>query len=118
MGEWMSWTFSFGDKAYKGIRPLEMEIKPELKNAVTGFWSLFHSDYQPTGRYYIKFKYDMGPFSTPREDRIMFGTYGVAKSWYDFVYNGVFLGNRTSTAPVPPTSGPNNPNKNTKLKLV
>jgi hypothetical protein len=118
---WTSWSLRLGDKAYKGVRPLGMEMFAEEVDKSTGFLWRRVQRIEKTGRWCIKFIYDRGPFSgiKPSVDHIFFDDEDYARQCYDSIFSLCFL-ERTGDVQLPP-SPPNKPkslNKNNPLRLV
>jgi hypothetical protein len=99
---WTSWTIKIGHKAYKGIQPLGIEVRPEIMTHSSGSLWWKKQWEEKTGRWEIKFTYDTGPFTSRRADIIVFEREVDAQYWYDHTYNSVFLGNYQAPSPPPP----------------
>lgn len=97
---WTAWTFLLGDKAYKCVRPLYMELvreKQTLESSGMLWWRKTVEEY--TGRWTIKFKYDRGPATRSRVDFIYFNTENQARFWFDQTWQSVFLGRKQPIGP-------------------
>lgn len=85
------WSFRIKNTVYKNVRPLTLELKREfVEELVSKF--LFIEKYKRnyTNRYYIKMKYDRGPGTQPRIDRIFFDSYKEAEPWFNSLIDQVF----------------------------
>ena len=80
-GQWSSWTLRIGDKIYKNVKPLTLEL---INNDST--WS-------------IVFTYNRGPLTFTQKDSITFSTEGKARGWFDYVYSGLFLDDPSVSEP-------------------
>jgi len=112
-----------GDKAYKDVRPLSIELIEDTQEFSTGYLLWRKEWSEKTGYWYIKFVYDRGPMSGRMMDRIYFEKESVARSWFTAVYNQCFLSQdigqqKPSTIPPPPPDKPKTPKKNNRLRLV
>jgi hypothetical protein len=92
MMQWMSWTLKIGDKAYKMIQPLAIEIRPQLEDFYSGYLWWRKTWTEKTGKWEIKFTYDTGPMTPRRTDVQVFDEESVAREWYDNIYYQVFAG--------------------------
>lgn len=119
---WTSWNLRIGDKAFKDVRPLAMEINREVADISTGYLWWRKEKLEYSGRWYVKLTYDRGPLSNQKSDFIYFADEPTARSWYDEIFNACFLGRISTQAPKspppPPTKKPKSPNKDNPLRLV
>jgi uncharacterized protein (DUF1330 family) len=122
---WTAWTIKIGPKAYKGIQPLSIEIRPAVTLHSSGYLWWKKEWTERTGKWEIKFTYETGPLTPRRTDIIEFASEDQAQYWYDNTYNTVFLSNLDKVVPppamppppkmkLPETKKPNKPG----LKLV
>ena len=110
---WTAFTMMIGQKAYKDIRPLSIEMIEEENLFWDGYLWWRKEWTEKTGRWYLKFTYDRGPMSGKQTDYTFFDKESIAKSWYTLVYNEVFLRHAEHTTP------PEKPNKsNNPLRLL
>ena len=101
---WTGWTFKMGNKAFKGIRPINMTIEQELNKEVISSTFYFFKKYMmmPTGRWSVVLIFDRGPSSVTRSERVYFSSREKAKIAFDGVYNQVFLNKEHKVPPMPP----------------
>ena len=101
---WVSFSIKIKNVAFKDIRPLEMEVSPEMRD-VDPSLSIFRNSPKErvTGKWIIKFRFDKGPMTAPRVKIIQFDTVHEAQWWFSHVWHTVF--NRPTKQP-PPTSPP------------
>jgi len=89
---WNAWTFRIGNKAFKGIRPISMEIVPERAITSTSGMLWWKKDVEElTGNWVIKLKHDRGPATIARIERIVFERENEAQFWFDQTYSSVFV---------------------------
>ena len=83
-GQWTSWTLRIGDKVYKSIKPMSLELV-----CAGSTWC-------------IVFTYNRGPLTFTKTDTIAFLTEGDARGWFNYVYERLFLDDPKAMPPVPP----------------
>ena len=108
---WTSWNIKIAYKAFKEIRPLEMEIRPEIIDVVTShgvFWNT--TEEKKTGNWVIKFKYDRGPMTSTRVTNIVFKQEQEAVWWFNHIWTNVFCA-KDHVVPPPPKSKASNVKK-------
>ena len=110
---WSSWNIKIKNVAFKEVRPLEMEIRPEITDIeVSRGWFFSKTEEKKTGRWIIKFKYDRGPMTPARVHNVVFAEQSEARWWYNHIWENVFL---KQSGPVPPPV-PKKNNKITRLR--
>ena len=105
--EWRAWSLKIGNKAFKNVRPLYMDIKPEIIKVTTKkrwFWNQTEKRY--TGRWVIGFKYDRGPCTANGHANIVFKKESEAQWWFDHIWTEVFIKKDGPVPPPPPKKKP------------
>lgn len=113
--QWQSWTFTIGNKAYRQVRPLEMWVEDHEDVLYRGIWP-FRKKIVSVEGYDIVFKYDRGPATRPRTDRIWFGDEIEAQDWFHYVYNNIFI--KGDDSPPKPPAKKQNKKKKPHLTLL
>lgn len=90
MIQWIAWNLRLGDKAYKLVNPLSMELRAQVKTHSTGYLWWRKEWTEETGKWEIKFTYDTGPMTPRRTDVHVFSDEYTARSEYDNIYYQVF----------------------------
>lgn len=114
-GTWKAWSIRIGDFAYNSIRPISASIKQEVEYSVVGKrWGIFNIvDKAPTGNWILLLKYDHGPVTVSRVDKIPFKSEKEARQHFNWLYNNVFAGKNSKIINPPPKS-----TKKTGLRIV
>ena len=91
MSKWTSWSFKIADRAFKNVRPLNMELIKEQKHIVHRYWLFFtEKELVYTGNFIIRLKYDRGPGTRVQVAKVAFDDLKNAQRWFDAVVNTVF----------------------------
>lgn len=103
-GMWTGWSLRIGDRAFKNVRPIAMNIQRRVvTKKVKGFW--FFSEYErfETDEWEIVFVYDRGPLTQTHSSTIIFSTESEARVWFNDIFSQVFLrkGSRHNIPPPP-----------------
>jgi len=114
---WISHTFMIGDKAFKNVRPMSVEIIEETEEYWDGYLWWRKEWTESTGRWYLKLVYDRGPMTGKQVDHIYFDKESVARSWFTAIYNECFLTRDITQQKPSPTPTPPSPKKPNKPSL-